>query len=119
MNSPRATAVFAIALAARELVEIIESVDRRPTLWIALLIVTAVTTVAFWTASRRSTYRWYSAAVAGFVTSILLTSLYHWLIQFGWATALAVGCTAMVIFPVLLARVFREQEFKDQASSSP
>jgi hypothetical protein len=119
MESARASALFAAAFATVAWVDIRESGSERPAVWLALLLTTAVASAAFWVASRKSTYGWYSAPLAGFATVMILTTLHNWIIQFGRVTALASTLTALVLVPMVFARVLAEQKPREGASSLP
>jgi hypothetical protein len=83
---------------------------------IALLILIGLASAAFWLASRGSTYRWYSAPIAGLASFTALPILHGFLIQYGRGTMLVSVFVALVLVPVVLARVFAEQKFRSPAS---
>jgi hypothetical protein len=119
MKSARATALFAAAFATVVSIDIVESGHDLRAVLVAIVLTTLVASIAFWIPSRKSTYAWYSAPIAALATAIFPITLYNWLFEVGRATTLASTSAALVLVPIICAKLFAEQKFRDAAPPLP
>ena len=76
---------------------------------LVLAIVTTISTIAFWSGSRRRNYRWYVAATAGFVSCLLFLALVKvvlglpspalWAVLIAAPAVISFGCARILASP--------------------
>jgi hypothetical protein len=115
MDSARATGLFAVSFVVAATIDILETTRTRPAVWVSLVLLTIISSMAFGLASRRATYRWYSPVVAGVFTLYMEIGLHRFAIDIGRVTAWISILVVLVFAPVLFARVFAEQRPPDPA----
>jgi hypothetical protein len=118
MNSIRATALFTATFTLRGLVDVIGAKENFASVLLGMALLTSVAALAFWLGARRASYRWYHAALAGFLTFALISALLLSLPSLSRWVFLCVITGASVLISLFLARLFGKSLPMNNASST-